>query len=251
MKAELRLDLAPRPTPRLFIGLLVIVLGVLFALDNLDLLEAEHFLRFWPAVLVAVGLWKIVQPSSHGGRLTGYLILGLGLLLLANELPWLGLDVHLADLWPLVLVAIGLRLVYGAFRRTAVAREAADGTTVEGSVVEGSTVNAFAFMSGNAVKVASQQFKGGEAMAVMGGCEIDLRGASTAGGEAVLDVFAMWGGIEIHVPEGWMVESRVLPVMGAFEDNTRSQGGEGANRLVVRGLVVMGGIEVNHKDSAA
>ena len=111
-------------------------------------------------------------------------------------------------------------LVWSAFHRASAAREAAEAGTVERS-----TVNAFALMGGNMVKVASQQFTGGEAVAVMGGCEIDLREASTAGGEAVLDVFAMWGGIEIHAPEGWVVESHVLPVMGAFENKHPRAGG--------------------------
>lgn len=242
MRAEGRLDLAPRPTARLVIGLLVIALGVLFALDNLNLFEAEPVLRFWPVLLIAVGLWKIAQPTSRGGGLTGYLILGLGLVLLANRfLSWLGIYFEVDDLWPLALVVVGLWLVYGAFRRASVAREAA-----EVGAVDKSTVNAFAFMGGNGVKVASQQFTGGEVVAVMGGCAIDLRGAVAAGGEAVLDVFAIWGGIEIYVPEGWGVESKVLPVMGAFEDNSRRRGGDGATRLVVRGLVVMGGVEVNN-----
>lgn len=253
MKAEVRMDLAPpRPTARLVLGLLVILLGVIFALDNMNIFEAQHVLRFWPVVLVVIGLWRIVEARGSGSRVVGFLLLGLGLLFLANRLlRWWGFGFEVDDLWPLALVALGLRLVWGAFHRAGAARETAADGTVEAETLEGSTVSAFAFMGGNGVKVGSQRFAGGEALAVMGGCEIDLRDASTAGGEAVLDVFAMWGGIEIHAPEGWVVESRVLPVMGAFEDNTRVRGGEGANRLVVRGLVLMGGIEVNHGEAKA
>ena len=80
----------------------------------------------------------------------------------------------------------------------------------------------------------------------MGGVEIDLTNAQIQPGqEVVFDTFAMMGGIEIKVPEGWRVVSEVLPLMGAFEDNTANKTA-GASVLTVRGVVLMGAIEVKN-----
>jgi hypothetical protein len=82
-------------------------------------------------------------------------------------------------------------------------------------------------------------------MAVMGGCEIDLRHASLEDGQAVFDTFAMWGGIEIRVPEDWAVESHVVPLLGGFEDKTR-QPADAKQRLVITGIAIMGGVGVKN-----
>jgi hypothetical protein len=79
----------------------------------------------------------------------------------------------------------------------------------------------------------------------MGGCELDLRHAAIDG-EAVIDVFALWGGIDIRVPENWTVVSRVTPVLGGVDDKTRPAAGASLHRLVLRGFVVMAGVEVKN-----
>ena len=100
----------------------------------------------------------------------------------------------------------------------------------------------FAFWSGKERRVTSS-FKRGELTAVMGGIELDLRSASTTGGEATLDVFAFWGGIEIRVPPDWTVVNQVTAILGGSED--KSVGSRDArNRLVLRGFVIMGGVEI-------
>lgn len=229
--------------PRLIVGLAIAGAGVTFALDNMNLLHAGAILRFWPLVLVLIGSIKLAWPASGGGRVSGLILIIIGGLLLLDEIPGLGIDLDLEDLWPVVPMLIGLRLVWGAVQRGA----SAGALPVSAGASGDAEVNAFALMSGNSLTVGSQEFRGGSATALLGGVELDLRRAALAGGRATLEVFTMWGGIDISVPEGWSVESHVFPLMGAFEDNTRPSGEADAPRLIVRGMVVMGGIDVNHK----
>ena len=84
----------------------------------------------------------------------------------------------------------------------------------------------------------------------MGGCDVDLRDASIAPNtEAVIDVFAFWGGIDLKVPEDWVVINRVIPLMGGVDDKTRTPIDSSAaqKRLVVRGIVIMGGISIRNR----
>jgi hypothetical protein len=108
-------------------------------------------------------------------------------------------------------------------------------------------LSALAIMAGINRGSNSPAFQGADLTAVMGGCEIDLRQASIAAGEtAVIEVFALWGGIEIRVPEDWTVITRVTPLLGGVEDQTRPSKSADTKRLEVRGVAIMGGIVVKN-----
>jgi hypothetical protein len=72
-----------------------------------------------------------------------------------------------------------------------------------------------------------------------------MPGARIAKEEAVFDAFAMWGGVEVKVPEDWAVENRGVAILGGFVDSTRRPA-DPKGRLVLTGLAVMGGVEVKN-----
>ena len=196
-----------RFTPQLLMGLLIIIVGILFTLDNLGLTVAERYIRYWPAGLIGLGALKLWQ--SRGASAFGALVLiTVGTWLLLDSLGLV--RVRFWEMWPLLLVLFGASMVWQGLRgpRHLTTSETND------------TLSALAVLSGVNRGNNSRAFKGGDLTAVMGGCEIDLRQAAIEG-EAVFDVFAMWGGIEIRVPENWTVDGRVTPLIGGFDDKTR------------------------------
>lgn len=223
-----------RVTPHLVFGLLIILAGVLFTLDNLEIADADQYLRYWPVGLIAIGLAKLWGgKAGHASPLGGVLFVIAGGWLLLDNLHLI--DVRLFELWPVLLIAAGSVMVWHGLR----GRPPRLTARVE------DTITAVAVLAGVNRGSNSSAFRGGELTAFMGGCEIDLRHAAI-NGEAVIDVFAMWGGIEIRVPDGWRVIGRVTPILGAFEDGTRPPQGATTHTLVVRGVVLMGGVDVKN-----
>jgi hypothetical protein len=102
-----------------------------------------------------------------------------------------------------------------------------------------------ALVGGIARKNASQSFQGGELSAVMGGCEVDLREARMAGPEAVIECFAMWGGIVLQIPPDWAVDPQVSVFAAGFNDQSKPPV-QPTGRLVIRGTAVMAGIEIKN-----
>ncbi len=231
-----------RPTPQLIFGLLIILLGLLFTLDNLEIIQVHNVFRFWPLILMAVGLGKFFESNRPSSMAAAVLFFGVGSLFLLRNLNFIRFS--LWHLWPLILVFIGISILWQAWARD---------RTITGD--SESTITALAILSGVDRTFNSQDFRGGDLTAVMGGCEIDLRDAKIIDSQATVNVFAMWGGIEIRVPEDWLVVIQGVPLLGGFEDKTRlrkssdpSHAGPetDAKKLVIRGLVIMGGIEIRN-----
>jgi hypothetical protein len=82
--------------------------------------------------------------------------------------------------------------------------------------------------------------------AIMGGAGLDFREAMMPPGATEVNVVALMGGVEILVPPGLAVETHGFGLLGGFEalDQAGSETDPDAPRLVIKGLALMGGVEV-------
>jgi hypothetical protein len=85
------------------------------------------------------------------------------------------------------------------------------------------------------------------ALAIMGGAELDFREAVLGPGVTEVQVFAMWGGIEIIVPPGVNVESHGIGIMGGFDHFTELASDPDAPTLRIAGFACMGGVEITQR----
>jgi hypothetical protein len=222
-----------RLTSQLFAGLLLAALGVLFTLDNLQILRARDVLRYWPVIFLVIGISQLVQARSLGTMIGGSIWIVFGSVLLGERLHLISSGLRF---WPLLLVAVGVWIVVRSMT-AAGPSGAADSST---------RVSALAVLGGVDRRVTSEGFQGADITAFMGGGKLDLREAKIAGPEAVVDLLAVMGGFEIVTPETWHVIVDVVPLMGGYEDKTRHPTDPSAPRLRLRGFVMMGGLEVRN-----
>ena len=219
-------------TPRLIVGLTILALGSLWTLDNLNILDSDAITSWWPLALIAIGAVQYFNRRTN--RVGPVLLMIFGAFLLFVSV-W-DYDVDLGDLIPFAIALFGGKLVWDALARRS--------ARTDGVPNDDSTVHAFAAMAGVHWQSTSRAFRGGDASAIMGGVEIDLRNVQLAPGQdVVIDGLAIMGGVEIQVPQGWRIVANVLPIMGGFEDKT-SGGSDAGPTLTVRGTAIMGAIVV-------
>jgi len=262
-------------TPKFIIGVCLVLMGVVLALDRIGLVQAHHVLRFWPAALIVIGL-VLLQRGERHSALRALVLIVVGGWLLLNTLDLVSLDIW-EFLWPLLLVFFGARIMMrnqgyrsGAPQDLpggpAAGAGPGQGPTSQGPTSQGPTgqgpsgfnsaaassgepvyASLFSLLSSSKRRWGKTVFRGAETTAFMGGCELDLRDALMSSGElAVIDVFVIMGGVNIFVPPNWTVSQEVVPLLGGVHDKTRSVPSSPAQHLLVRGTVVMGGVEISN-----
>jgi hypothetical protein len=241
---------------RILVGMALAALGLLYTFDNLGVLDADEVVRRfgWPVIVIAYGTLTLIGSRSGGGRLWGTAALLAGVAVLGQRLGlWHG---EFRALVPPLLIVLGGYIVWRSMRNEGTTGRSPSpdwrssferathgyGTDSQPTIDSGESISAVAVLAGIERRVTSPAFRGGELTAVLGGGQIDMREAIPAGGQAVIDVFAVMGGLEIRVPDSWSIEVRATPVLGAIRD-TRSSASSTGPRLIVRGMVFLGGIE--------
>lgn len=224
----------------LIFGLLIVGVGVLFLLQSLGMLGPYEAWDFWPLALIFFGAVNLVTPKDAPHKLLGVMLIAAGALFLVDKLRLA--DVNLSVIWPLLLIGFGVYVLWTAFAQ----RTGDDEFDRESPDV----VSEIAVFGGGQSANRSKDFKGGEALAIFGGCDLDLTRAEIQGDQAVVYARALFGGVDIRVPEGWDVVIRGIGILGGYEDKTRhpSNGGEEGKpkQLIVKGYAIFGGVDLKN-----
>ena len=221
-------DKENRINPAVLNGGSLILVGVLLLLDQMNIITVD----FWALIFIGAGFIKLLQSGNGSGRLWGALLLAAGV---AIELTALGkVRLHLEQTWPVFVIAAGLIFIWRAYQRPS-----------ESGGILSPHLNLFSILGGGEYRIRAKNFRGGDIVALMGGFDVDLRDADIEGSEASINVNCLMGGGVIRVPETWAVSMRVAAFMGGHSLKAR-EGLQVQKTLVVKGIAIMGGIEVRN-----
>lgn len=227
---------------RILIGLLVLALGVIFLVEGLTSWDFP-FGVLWPVILLAFGLASLLRRG--GPRWLGGVMVVLGGVSLLDVLGVWSYGIgDVWRLWPVILILVGGRIIFGRKRKQA--RSSSPTPSATTSTSDGSEeVEINSVFASTEKRITGSSFSGGRITAVFGGAELDLRGVSASAGEATIDATALFGGIELRVPSGWTVDLRTTNILGGVQDaRSDDRTTETGNRLVITGLCMFGGIEI-------
>jgi hypothetical protein len=207
---------------RVLWGLALLAVGGVLLAGQAGLVDAREVLStWWPLLVVAGGLLKLVdRPRDLGGALA---VIGVGLVLLAWRLDLVG-----AALLPLVLIGAGVVVLLRTPHAEAIR-------------AEGPTTDLVAVFGGRDTNVVAPVYHGGRAVAVFGGVDLDLRQTSLPPEGADLEIVTVLGDVEVTLPMGWNVKVTGPTVLGDLDDRSLGAPAD-APTLRVHVTVVLGDV---------
>ena len=254
----------------LFIGLLFIVVGLLYACSALDIFDFSIFFPGWWTLFIIVPcIYALTRKNEDKtGPVIG-LAIGICFLINAQDISF-----HI-DFWPMAVavlcLVIGWKLIfpqknkqhkqveydtaYGSTNDANVNGESADTIyTGESSTGSGNTntshsggyINATAIFGGKDIRVDNECFTGADINVIMGAVDLNLRNAIISE-DVYVNVSAVMGGIDIYVPANVrVVTDSCSTVMGGIDVNTSYANFHAADspRLIITGSCIMGGIDI-------
>lgn len=237
------------PFGGLLIGTILAGVGVLLLLQNLGITVVEDVWDWWPVILIALGAARLITAWGWGGRIWGSMLLFIGAVFLAHNLGYIHGDPW-NFFWPVILIAVGLGMLARGIDRGSMFSWYGTSSGMSGTssgTVNADTLAEWAVFGGVRRRIESQNFEGGEALAIFGGINIDLTKAGIKKDEVRLEANALFGGIDIRVPDTWQVVVRGAGIFGGYEDKTwrtTTPSEERRPRLVISGFAVFGGVVV-------
>ena len=211
---------------RIFFGLSIVVIGAIVLLQNLKIIDFQHWSELWGSLWALLLVVAGATVMAGRQKVWGALLMAAGL---ATALwTFHVVDVDLWDVfWPILLVVGGILVLFPSLKRGRPRRS--------GPAEPVTTV-----FSGHEQKI-SGDYEGSSITAVFGGAELDLRQAQIKDG-AVIEVFALFGGVNIIVPSDVVVENQITSILGGVDDKTSPVAAE--KTLYLRGQCMLGGVGV-------
>lgn len=226
-----------RQTSGYIFGIVIILAGTMMLLNTLHIIDARSIWDYLPLIVVVAGLTKVVDGFRPASLAFGALLAGVGTLWFLDNIDIIQFNKGM--LLSLFIIALGfvflLRTVERQFKRGG-----------DLPVKNDNEVSLFTMFGGIKRVATSQAFRGGDAFAMFGGIELDLRRTAPVEG-ATIDANVMFGGVEIKVPESWTVDVRGVAMLGGFEDKTlHPVPAHSSPTLVVTGFAMFGGVSVQN-----
>ena len=216
-------------------GLILIILGVIFGLNALEITNIDVFFDGWWTLFIIVPCFtNLFKEEKKIGNIIG-IITGIMLLLACNNLISLRLIFKL--IVPITLVFIGFSFIFKDNAEKKIKKE------MKKVQVSANNNEHYAIFGTLDLNFAKEKFKGCYLNAIFGGIKCDIRDAKLDS-DIVINVCSIFGNIDLIMPEDVNVKITSIPIFGGISDERKNRNNDSKNTIYINATCMFGGVDI-------
>lgn len=216
-------------------GIVFITIGIIIGLNALDITNINIFFDgFWTLFIIIPSLIGLFDSKNDvkAGNLIG-IVVGVALLLGIRGI------IDFSLIWkmiiPVIFVAIGFSMIFNETIKSKITEKVKAG-------VKNGLEDITATFASQKVEKDNEDFKGANLDSVFGSVVLDLRKANIEK-EAVIKSSAIFGGIEIYVPQNVNVKVKATPIFGGITNKSLANK-DNEKILYIDAFCLFGGVDI-------
>lgn len=215
-------------------GLVLIILGVIFGLNALEITNINLFFDGWWTLFIIIPCFiDLFKDESKTGNIIG-IIIGLCLLLACQDL--ISFDLIWKLMLPIVLVIIGFSIMFKDTINNKVKKEIK-------KLSKNNDKEYCSTFGGQTVDFTNEEFTGCSLSAIFGFTKCDLKDAIIKQ-DCVINASAIFGGVTILVPKDVNVKITSTPIFGGVFDERKKKTKDTKVTLYINATSMFGGVEI-------
>lgn len=216
-------------------GIVLIALGVLLALNAFGIDTNIFFDGWWTLFIIIPSAISLITDRDKTGSFIG---LGLGVILLLSCQEIIEFSMVIKLFVPFMIIVIGLRVLIGSIWKKNTDE------VIHANVSNGNYVhNCSVVFSEQNINLSNQEFSGAQLEAVFGGIDYDLRNAIITQ-DCVINVKAIFGGINIFVPDNVNIKVNTTSLFGGVDNKKHGGITQKTATLYIDGKCLFGGVDI-------
>lgn len=213
-------------------GVFLIIIGVILGAHELGFLNFNIFFDGWWTLFIIIPSFIGLFTDDNKVASFTFLIIGALLLLACQEI--IDFDLIAKLIVPIIIVMIGISLLFkNTFNKEISEKIENVSTKAKGEYN--------AIFSGQDIKLDKEEFEGTKLNALFGGIKLDLRNAIIKN-DVVITSSAIFGGIDIYVPNNVKVEIKSNSIFGGIDDKSKTEKED--IKIYIDATCIFGGIEI-------
>lgn len=235
-------------TAKWIVGLIIIAVGVNLILKSAGISFSLFFKGWWSVPIILFAIGSMIRMGISAWNFGLFIF---SLWLLANQQNWIPSWLNSSYIIGAAVIGFGLLFIFNPYQKEKENviiddKEVKVEINPRSSSIEDENTNPSytAIFSGRQIKNRSKNLESLTALAFFGGIELNLRNAEIEK-DIVIDLTAIFGGVEIKLPDNVNVVLKVTPLLGGVENSVVNQDIEGRATVTLRCLAAFGGVEVS------